>query len=39
VAELAIPKHLRTIDAIPVLGTGKPDYQKLQAMANEPARV
>jgi acyl-[acyl-carrier-protein]-phospholipid O-acyltransferase/long-chain-fatty-acid--[acyl-carrier-protein] ligase len=39
VAELGVPREVRTLDAIPLLGTGKPDYLKLQSMANEPARV
>ncbi|MGI4944829.1 MAG: acyl-[ACP]--phospholipid O-acyltransferase [Janthinobacterium lividum] len=37
VAELALPKDLRVVEAIPTLGTGKPDYVALNVMAGEPA--
>ena len=33
VAELALPKEIRFVDALPVLGTGKIDYVTLTAMA------
>jgi acyl-[acyl-carrier-protein]-phospholipid O-acyltransferase/long-chain-fatty-acid--[acyl-carrier-protein] ligase len=33
IAELALPKDLRVVDALPVLGTGKVDYVTLSAMA------
>ncbi len=33
IAELAVPKGVRVIDALPVLGTGKVDYVTLGAMA------
>ena len=33
VAELALPKDIRFVDALPVLGTGKIDYVTLTAMA------
>ena len=36
VAELAIPKDVRIVEAIPVLGTGKADYVALNAMAETP---
>ncbi|TGX56344.1 acyl-[ACP]--phospholipid O-acyltransferase [Sphingomonas gei] len=40
VAELAIPRDIRVLDALPVLGTGKLDYVTMTAMAGEraPAR-
>ena len=34
-SELAVPKRIVTIDAIPVLGSGKTDYVVLQRMAAE----
>jgi acyl-[acyl-carrier-protein]-phospholipid O-acyltransferase/long-chain-fatty-acid--[acyl-carrier-protein] ligase len=33
VAELAVPRDVRVVDALPVLGTGKTDYVTLSAMA------
>ena len=33
VAELAIPREIRVIEALPVLGTGKLDYVTMGAMA------
>jgi acyl-[acyl-carrier-protein]-phospholipid O-acyltransferase/long-chain-fatty-acid--[acyl-carrier-protein] ligase len=33
IAELAIPKSIIIVPALPVLGTGKADYQKARAMA------
>jgi acyl-[acyl-carrier-protein]-phospholipid O-acyltransferase/long-chain-fatty-acid--[acyl-carrier-protein] ligase len=35
VTELAIPKKIIQVDEIPVLGTGKTDYGKVQARVNE----
>jgi acyl-[acyl-carrier-protein]-phospholipid O-acyltransferase/long-chain-fatty-acid--[acyl-carrier-protein] ligase len=35
VTELALPREIRTIDAIPVLGTGKTDYVTLERMGRE----
>ncbi len=35
VAELAVPKKIFSIDAIPILGTGKVDYLTLTQMAKE----
>lgn len=35
VAELAVPKEVRVIEALPVLGTGKTDYVSIEAMARE----
>ncbi|HQT29637.1 MAG TPA: bifunctional acyl-ACP--phospholipid O-acyltransferase/long-chain-fatty-acid--ACP ligase [Thiobacillus sp.] len=31
--EIAVPRAIRLLDALPVLGTGKTDYQTLKAMA------
>ena len=36
VSELAIPRKVLTVAAIPVLGTGKTDYCALQKMAEKP---
>jgi len=33
--ELAVPRVIRRIDALPLLGTGKTDYQSLKRMAEE----
>jgi acyl-[acyl-carrier-protein]-phospholipid O-acyltransferase/long-chain-fatty-acid--[acyl-carrier-protein] ligase len=33
IAELAIPKKIITVALLPVLGTGKADYQKAKAIA------
>ncbi len=35
IAELAIPRDIRVVDALPVLGTGKLDYVTMGAMAAE----
>ena len=35
VAELALPREVRVLDEIPVLGTGKPDYVTMNAKARE----
>lgn len=35
VTELSLPKEIRIVDAIPVLGTGKTDYVTITAMAAE----
>jgi acyl-[acyl-carrier-protein]-phospholipid O-acyltransferase/long-chain-fatty-acid--[acyl-carrier-protein] ligase len=32
VSELAIPRRIVQVDAVPVLGTGKTDYAKVQKM-------
>lgn len=37
VAELAMPRDVRTVAVLPVLGTGKTDYVTLAAMAAGPA--
>lgn len=37
VAELAVPRDVRIVDALPVLGTGKLDYVTMTAMAAGPA--
>jgi len=37
VAELAIPRDIRFVETLPVLGTGKLDYVTMAAMATEPA--
>ncbi|RVQ69803.1 acyl-[ACP]--phospholipid O-acyltransferase [Croceicoccus ponticola] len=37
VAELMIPREIRIVEALPVLGTGKIDYVTLNAMAQETA--
>jgi acyl-[acyl-carrier-protein]-phospholipid O-acyltransferase / long-chain-fatty-acid--[acyl-carrier-protein] ligase len=36
VTELAVPKDVRVVDALPVLGTGKLDYVTMSAMAAGP---
>ena len=38
VAELSLPREVRVVDAIPVLGTGKPDYVTMNQQARERAR-
>jgi acyl-[acyl-carrier-protein]-phospholipid O-acyltransferase/long-chain-fatty-acid--[acyl-carrier-protein] ligase len=35
IAELMVPRGLRVVDAIPVLGTGKTDYPGVQRLAEE----
>jgi acyl-[acyl-carrier-protein]-phospholipid O-acyltransferase/long-chain-fatty-acid--[acyl-carrier-protein] ligase len=37
IAELALPRDVRVVDALPVLGTGKVDYVTLAGMAPDPA--
>jgi len=37
VAELAVPRDIRVVDALPVLGTGKLDYVSMQDRAAAPA--
>jgi acyl-[acyl-carrier-protein]-phospholipid O-acyltransferase/long-chain-fatty-acid--[acyl-carrier-protein] ligase len=37
VAELAIPRDIRVLDALPVLGTGKLDYVAIAALVGEAA--
>jgi acyl-[acyl-carrier-protein]-phospholipid O-acyltransferase/long-chain-fatty-acid--[acyl-carrier-protein] ligase len=39
VAELAVPKEVRVLEALPVLGTGKLDYVTMGAMAAQPERA
>jgi acyl-[acyl-carrier-protein]-phospholipid O-acyltransferase / long-chain-fatty-acid--[acyl-carrier-protein] ligase len=39
IAELAVPKEVRVVDALPVLGTGKLDYVTLSATAAEPQKA
>jgi acyl-[acyl-carrier-protein]-phospholipid O-acyltransferase/long-chain-fatty-acid--[acyl-carrier-protein] ligase len=39
VTELALPKEIRALDAIPVLGTGKTDYVTLDRMGREGKAV
>jgi acyl-[acyl-carrier-protein]-phospholipid O-acyltransferase / long-chain-fatty-acid--[acyl-carrier-protein] ligase len=38
VAELSVPRDIRIVEALPVLGTGKLDYVTMTAMVCEPAR-
>jgi acyl-[acyl-carrier-protein]-phospholipid O-acyltransferase/long-chain-fatty-acid--[acyl-carrier-protein] ligase len=38
VTELMIPRDIRTVEALPVLGTGKLDYVTMSALAAEPVR-
>jgi acyl-[acyl-carrier-protein]-phospholipid O-acyltransferase/long-chain-fatty-acid--[acyl-carrier-protein] ligase len=33
--EIALPRRIRVVEALPVLGTGKVDYMRLRAMAEE----
>lgn len=35
IAEIMVPREIRVVDALPVLGTGKIDYVTLNAMALE----
>jgi len=35
VAELAMPREVRIVDSLPVLGTGKVDYVTIERMARE----
>jgi acyl-[acyl-carrier-protein]-phospholipid O-acyltransferase/long-chain-fatty-acid--[acyl-carrier-protein] ligase len=37
VPELSIPRTVRVVDAVPVLGTGKTDYASVQALATDTA--
>ena len=37
IAELAIPRDIRVVEALPVLGTGKTDYVTMGAMATDTA--
>ena len=37
IAELAIPRDIRIVEALPVLGTGKIDYVALSAMVTAAA--
>jgi acyl-[acyl-carrier-protein]-phospholipid O-acyltransferase/long-chain-fatty-acid--[acyl-carrier-protein] ligase len=36
VSELMVPKDIRIVDAVPVLGTGKTDYVSVKAMVENP---
>jgi acyl-[acyl-carrier-protein]-phospholipid O-acyltransferase/long-chain-fatty-acid--[acyl-carrier-protein] ligase len=36
--ELAVPRTIRQVQDLPILGTGKTDYVTLKTMATEPAR-
>ena len=36
VAELFLPREVKVVDALPLLGTGKPDYVKMNAQARRP---
>jgi acyl-[acyl-carrier-protein]-phospholipid O-acyltransferase/long-chain-fatty-acid--[acyl-carrier-protein] ligase len=38
IPELSLPKRIMVVATLPVLGTGKTDYQKAKALAVEPAR-
>jgi acyl-[acyl-carrier-protein]-phospholipid O-acyltransferase/long-chain-fatty-acid--[acyl-carrier-protein] ligase len=38
-SELAVPRRVMVVDAVPVLGTGKPDYQRAKMMAAEDAEA
>jgi acyl-[acyl-carrier-protein]-phospholipid O-acyltransferase/long-chain-fatty-acid--[acyl-carrier-protein] ligase len=33
--EIAVPKRIRVVESLPLLGTGKIDYMRLKAVANE----
>ncbi len=37
VAELSLPREVRVVDVLPVLGTGKPDYVAMNTQARETA--
>lgn len=37
VAEIMVPRQIRQIDRLPLLGTGKTDYPALQKLVTEPA--
>ena len=39
VVELMVPREIRVVAALPVLGTGKTDYPALTALAAGPARA
>jgi len=39
VAELAVPREIRIVEALPVLGTGKTDYVSIEAMARDGEAV
>jgi acyl-[acyl-carrier-protein]-phospholipid O-acyltransferase/long-chain-fatty-acid--[acyl-carrier-protein] ligase len=38
IPELSLPKRIMVVATLPVLGTGKTDYQKAKALAVEPTR-
>jgi acyl-[acyl-carrier-protein]-phospholipid O-acyltransferase/long-chain-fatty-acid--[acyl-carrier-protein] ligase len=38
-SELAVPRRIMVVAALPVLGTGKADYQKAKLMAAEDAEA
>ena len=35
ITELMVPKDIRIVDAVPVLGTGKVDYVSVKSMVGE----
>jgi acyl-[acyl-carrier-protein]-phospholipid O-acyltransferase/long-chain-fatty-acid--[acyl-carrier-protein] ligase len=37
VPELAVPRHVIQIEAIPLLSTGKPDYRRATELAGKPS--
>jgi len=39
VSELAVPRQVLTLDAIPLLGTGKTDYTRVEALVREKLNV
>jgi acyl-[acyl-carrier-protein]-phospholipid O-acyltransferase / long-chain-fatty-acid--[acyl-carrier-protein] ligase len=39
VSELAVPRRIVMADEIPVLGTGKPDYRKVEAVVRDKIKA